>query len=205
MYIASLLGSVATESRLILNKPYLSSYDFIIRSYIETHPGTRCEYQVYKDNADFGLIYNSFFSGYEHEGSYFQRVLSDRDENPRIAFYYKLAASALVHLRGVNNALVHVLYEIGKHIREIAAIIRKVAGDYFDIIGRLSEGSLFHLQKELDQAMQKSEYMKKLDEFLKLLSEYKAKALPELKEKIVGLVSDLKILSPRFSFDATIL
>ncbi|MBD3322356.1 MAG: hypothetical protein GF350_14745, partial [Chitinivibrionales bacterium] len=126
VYLAGLLESLTQSGGVLAVKPYISPYDADVRAYLEKFPGTRNEFVVYKDNADFGLMSVSVFTGYEHEGSYYNKVLADRDESGRIAIYYELAAGALAHLQNSRVMLVDTFYYMAEHIDQVVQITRKV-------------------------------------------------------------------------------
>lgn len=205
MYLANLLRSVLTAQFDLHKKPYLSPFDLDIRKYISEHPGLRNEYIVYRDNADFGLVYDSVFLGFHHEGSYHDIVMPDEDCKPRIAQYYVYAASALGHLRGMHETLVQVLYTLARQIKEIAEIVRKAAGDYFDFIERFTAGSFYHLQKNIVDMVEKNEYVKKVDAFLKLFKKYKTKATREVRERLIEIIREIKQMDPAFGFNESML
>lgn len=205
IYVANLLRSILTDHYDFVHKPYVSPFDIDVQSYIKEHPGLRNEYLVYKDNADFGLLYDTVFLGFHHDGSYHNRVMADGDIKPRIAQYYVLAASALGHLRGMHETLVQVLYTLGQHLKEMAAIIRKAAGDYFDFIERLSAGTLYHLQKGIQCSMDPAQYRNKVDRFLSLFKEFKENASAEIKEKLCAVLQEIKQINPSFGFNESML
>lgn len=205
MYVAGLLESLATARNSFLNKPYLSPFDFEIRRYINEHPGLRSEYMVYKENADFALVSHSVFSGHDHDGSYHNRVLKNEDYFGRIALYYRLAASALSHLQGMNETLVQVLFCLGHQITEMGEIVRKVATDYFDFVERISEGSFYHLQKEIVDTIRQKEYSVQVDSFLKKFNDYRKTPTEARKKELITCAGRLKQLNPSFSFDTAVL
>jgi hypothetical protein len=201
VYIAFLLMSLLTTDAFVRVKPYISAYDADVRRYLENHPGLRNEYRVYKDNADYGLLAETVFLGYDHAGSYYGRVLSERDHGAHISLYYEQAASALAHLACANVTLVHVLSSIASNFEEIMLLVRKVAGDYFDFIERISKGELYHLQREVAKLAGKSEYDRVLDAFLEAYYEYTNEPSEVRRRKVLGLVAALKTLNENFNFD----
>jgi hypothetical protein len=202
IYLAELLASmVSSSSSFTENRPYISAFDYEIKSYLEDHPDTRTEYTVYKENADFGLSSVSVFLDYFHPGSYHHRVIGTSDSSERIAFYYKLAASALAHLRGSHTTSVHVYQSIADHISDAMKLIRTVSSESFDFVERLSAGSAFHLEKELQEAAKVKIYKSKLDDFLKAYQEHKADCTEEKKATLITLARELKDLNPDFRFE----
>lgn len=201
VYIAGLLNSMVRTDSLLRQKPYISPFDNDVRLWLAEHPGLRSAYTAYRENADFGLLLNGLFNGHDHDGSYHHIVMSDRNEHGRIALYYELAASALAHLQGNNTALVDVFETLSAHLDEILRILRYTARHYFDLLERMSDGSFFHLERELDEMSNRHLYEEKLDEFLKLYAEYKAQPSPAGRERLLSFAEELGNLNRDFRFD----
>lgn len=201
VYISGLLSSLIASDDFLKQKEYISAFDTDVRHYLEIHPGVRNQYVVYRDNADFGLVLQGIFLGYSHEGSYQHLVMPDADPQGRIALYYELAASALGHLQGTRLSLVEVFTAIAGHIEEILLILRRAAGYYFELLEKLSDGSLYHLERELDGLSVKTAYTAKLDEFLKAYSAYKAAPTEEGKQALMKLAGELGALNEKFTFE----
>ena len=201
VYIAGLLNSIVRSDSLLRQKPYISPFDIDVRRWLAVHPGLRTAYTVYRENADFGLLLFGVFTGFEHDGSYHHIVMTDHDEHGRIALYYELAASALAHLQGNNGSLIDVFEALSEHIEEIIHILQYTAHHYFDLIDRISEGSFFHLERELDEMDERMRYEEKLDEFLKSYAAYKEQPSDAAKERLMNLSEELKKLNGNFKFD----
>jgi hypothetical protein len=202
VYISGLLNSLAGATSFIRPKEYVSAFDADIRQYLEEHPGLRNEYIVYRDNADFGLLAHGVFLGYEHPGSYQHLVMpGGADQRDRIAQYYNLAASALSHLQGTHVALVAVFAALAEGMTEILPIMRRAAGYYFDLLERISGGSIYHLEREIDKMNSNKRYSEKLDDFLKAYSEYKAAPTEERKEALLALAGELSLMNEKFKFE----
>ena len=201
VYIAGLLDSLIRSDKLVRFKPYVSPFDNDVRQWLQQHPGLRNAYTVYRENADAGLLFSGLFSGFDHDGSYHRIVMTEHDEQGRIALYYELAASALAHLQGNNVSLVEVFESLAEHLDEILRIVKYAANSYFDLCERMSDGSLYHLNRELDELDTKKRYNEKLDEFLKYFSAYKETPTEAGREEVLRLVDELKQLRSDFSFD----
>jgi hypothetical protein len=201
MYLAELLASLVSSSSFTENKPYISSFDYEVSSYLQQHPDARTEYVVYKENADFGLSSVSLFLDHFHAGSYYHRVIGHAESGERIALYYKLAASALAHLRGSRTTSAHVYLSIADHINDAMQLVRKVSSESFEFVERLSRGSMFHLEKELEEAVRVKIYKSKLDDFLKAYRDHKENTTEEKKATLMTLARELKNLNPEFRFE----
>jgi hypothetical protein len=204
MYLAELLASLVSSSSFTENKPYISSFDFEIKSYLHEHPDTRTEYTVYKENADFGLSSVTMFLDFFHKGSYHLRMMGHTDSSERIAFYYKLAAGALCHLRGSNTTSAHVYLSIADHINDTIRLVRTVASDSFGFIEHVTQGTMFHLEKELQEAAKVKIYKSKLDDFLKAYQDHKDDMTEEKKAALTTLARELSNLNPAFRFEEKI-
>ncbi|MFP4013995.1 MAG: hypothetical protein ACLFVQ_07935 [Chitinispirillaceae bacterium] len=202
VYIAGLLNSLLTNSESFLHaKSYVSAFDVDVRAYIESHPGKRNEYIVYRDNADFGLVVLGLFDDYEHRGSYKRIVLSGEEDQGRIALYYELAASALSHLQGKSVSLVSVFEAMAGNMEEVLQILHRAAGAYFEIMERMSEGSAYHLGREIEKMELEESYNHKLDEFLKLYSIYKENPCEANRKELLVRAEELKKMNGSFCFD----
>lgn len=201
VYVAGLLESLVEPDGPMRGKPYISASDADVRAFLEEHPGNSTEYIVYKENADFGLLTTSVFSGYEHSGSYHRRVLSESDESGRIALYYKLAGSALMHIAGPRTILVQIFDSMADHMDQVVQIVRKVAADYFGFVEQLSRGSIFHLEREMNEPRRETEYESRLDEFLRNFAAYKERPTQGLRARLRKQVARLKELNADFCFD----
>jgi len=201
VYLAGLLTSLIASTAFIQQKPYISVFDYDIRSYLETHPGLRNEFVVYRDNADYGLMSAGLFAGDNHRGSYHHIVISDQADLGKIALYYSMAASALAHLQGTRHSLVCVLDTMSKYLDEIHQILRYVALTYFEMVDKISDGSVYHLEKELAEEGKKILFKQKVDEYLKLYSEYKIAPTEQLKCEINNVTRELKNMNDQFKGD----
>jgi hypothetical protein len=201
VYIAGLLNSLLHSDSFLRQKPYISPFDTDVRQWLVAHPGLRMAYTVYRENADVGLLFSGLFSGQHHDGSYHRIVIGEEEQPGRIALYYELAASALAHLQGSTVSLVDVFETIAEHVEEILRILHRAADDYFNLGERISAGSFFHLERELDAMDAKKRYEQELDEFLKLYGAYREQPCEATREKLITLAEKLRKLNGDFRFE----
>lgn len=200
VYLAGLLNSLIAAGQLLQCKPYISPFDSDVRGYLEQHPGLRNEYVVYRDNADFGLILLGLFFDHTHKGSYHHAVLDDHNNTNRIALYYELAASALIHLQGRTVSLIGVYEALAEHLAEVLRILKYAATTYFDMLERLSEGSVYHLERDLQDVEEQKNYSVLVDEFLKAYSAFKEQPTEVAKNLVMELVGKLENMGRGFHF-----
>jgi hypothetical protein len=185
------------------DRRYISVFDVDVRRWLDEHPGLRNEYIVYRDNAEFGLLQEGVFQGDRHLGSYHHIVFPETSRQDRIGLYYELAASALAHLQGTHGPLVPVFNAIAGHMDEILKIVRRAAGYYFEILDRMSNGSLFHLEREMNEKGMMKQYQERLDEFLKVYGECRARPDSERKERLMTIARELAAMNEKFKFEET--
>jgi hypothetical protein len=65
---------------------------------------------------------------------------------------------------------------------------------------RISTGSLFHLERELDEMQARKNYEEKLDKFLRCYTTYTEHPSQEVKESLMVLADELKRLNNNFNF-----
>lgn len=201
VYLCGLMNSLVDAKSLTKAREYISAFDVDVRNYLDEHPGVRNEYIVYRDNADFGLLQEGVFQNDEHAGSYHHIVFQDTTRQERIGLYYELAASALSHLQGPHGALVPVFMSLAEHMSDILKIVRRAAGYYFEMIERISEGSLFHLEREMNEKGIMRQYQELLDEFLKAYREYHTKPGEQEWLRLQTIASELRGLNGNFRCD----
>lgn len=201
VYIAGLLNSLVYNGDHLQQKPYISPFDYDIQKYLAAHPGLRSAYTVYRENADTELLLTGLFNGCRHSGSYHRRVVAHHDEAGRIALYYEIAASALAHLQGNNMSLVEVLEALSGHIEMILEIIHYTASSYFDLMERMSEGTVFHLEREIDLMEKETLYQQKLDEFLKAYSLYTENPTDAAKAELFLLAQEVRRFKKDFRIE----
>ena len=77
----------------------------------------------------------------------------------------------------------------------------RAAGYYFELMERISDGSMFHLEQELNAMDNKKAYSVKVDEFLKAYGEYKAAPTEEARKKLLSLAGECSLMNERFKFE----
>jgi hypothetical protein len=201
VYLAGLLFALISSGNFLAQKPHISPCDADIRHWLDTHPGASHQFVVYKDNADFALISLGVFFGIWHRGSYHRTMCADTDSSGRIALYYEMAASALNHIQGGGAEVGRVFSQIATYIGDVIALLQKVSQDYLGFSEHLSEGSFYHLEREVEQIGHQRRYGQLLDEFLRLYGAFQEHPDPRDRLRLLELVAQLKELNADFSFD----
>jgi hypothetical protein len=84
---------------------------------------------------------------------------------------------------------------------EVLQIVRRAAGYYFEMLERITDGAMFHIEREMNEQGAMKVYREKLDEFLKLYGEYKSRPTIELKDRIMAITKELSAMNEAFRFE----
>jgi hypothetical protein len=74
-------------------------------------------------------------------------------------------------------------------------------GEYLDLMARLSQGEVYHLERSVNEDTKQEMLRLKQDELLELYSAWKSQPSPETEESLERVVSEIKQLNPSFKFD----
>jgi len=74
-------------------------------------------------------------------------------------------------------------------------------GEYLDLVKRLSNGEVYHLERSIDEHSQQELLRVKQDELLELFSAWKKEPTPEKKQDLEKVVSEIRQINPSFRFE----
>ena len=80
-------------------------------------------------------------------------------------------------------------------------ILSHMRGEYLDLMKRLSQGEVYHLERSVDQAQQQELLRTKQDELLELYSAWKKEPTAETEENLERVVGEIRQLNPSFKFN----
>ena len=79
-------------------------------------------------------------------------------------------------------------------------ILSHMRGEYLDLVKRLSQGEVYHLERSVNEASQQELLRVKQDELLELYSAWKTEPTRETEESLERVVSEIRQLNPSFKF-----
>lgn len=203
VYIVSLLCMMLDPVYYLQVEKYVSEFDAGVFDKVRDTSDNRLRYWVYKANADHLLVSLGIFGrGYGDDGvSARPRRESPAQAAGRAKTYYEFARSYCDLLSGSSRGVSEVLAKLSIGLEKYVRILDYMRGEYFNIIDSLSEGELFHLQKEIEQVRAREHVRKKYDELLDLYLEWKVSGDDNLLTELRIIARELKELDPSFNFE----
>ena len=206
VYIVNLLCLLLDPVYLLQVHKYVADYDTDIFQKVESTMDKRLRYWVYKANADHLLVTLGLF-GYGGDSPAGREEAigplsgkSAQTAAERGKTYYDFARCYCRSLARCSTALADVLGKLAFGFEKYVVILDYMRGEYLNILDTLSEGEIFHLQRELDQVRSQELVKKKYDELLDLYLEWKETGDPELISRMEAVLKELKQLDPTCSF-----
>ncbi len=202
VYIANLLCSFMNPEYHHRAKKYLSRYDTNLFKKIQDSSDVRLKYTIYKTNADFLLISIGIFRNPDGRRPSLSLPLNHSEEAHmgKGKAYYQFAYSYSQTMYRKATAVSEVLEKLSRGFERYVEILSHMRGEYFNILERLGEGDVYHLERSIDKH-QVSEELKILqNRFLDLYSEYNRTKDPALKARLKETVKTIQKLDESFYF-----
>jgi hypothetical protein len=201
MYLTNLLCSFMQPQYHHRAKKYLSRYDTSLFSKIEQSSDVRLKYTIYKTNADFLLISIGIFRESTNKSGIGQLFKNSEEAHMgRAKTYYNFAYTYSQSMFRRTTGISEVLEKLSKGFERYVEILSHMRGEYFNILDRLSNGEIYHLEREFDSAQASSDLKKLQDQFLDKYSEYLKSPDPKLKTELDAMVREIKLLDASFDF-----
>lgn len=212
VYIAHLLNSFIHPDFIERARPYLSKYDTEVFHRLSDSKDARLKYMLYKTNADFLLVSLGIFDNPEFDLS--DGVPSKASSPDRLNLrpteeayvgrgrtYYRFAYSYSQQLHGKNRAVSDVLEKLSQGFDKYLRILAHMRGEYLDLLRRLSQGEIYHLERVVNESQRKEAVREKQDRVLDLYLEWKQTHDDDLRTRMNALLDEIRELDPSFRFD----
>jgi hypothetical protein len=206
VYIVNLLCLLMDPVYCLQVHKYVADCDIDIFRKVEGSMDRRLRYWVYKANADHLLVSLGLFNSVDgcfderNEGNGPLFAGSARTDAERGKTYYSFARSYCSGMPKRSKAVADVLGKLSYGFDKYVRILDYMRGEYFNIIDTMSEGEMFHLQRDLDQFKNRDLIRQKYDVLLDLYSEWKKTKEPRVIAKMEKVLKELKALDPSCSF-----
>jgi len=202
VYLANLLTSFMNPEYHKRARKYLSKYDSSLFEKIRSSSDARLKYTIYKTNADFLLISIGIFRDSLKERGSSLKIFKNSEEARmgRGKAYYQFAYTYSQSMFRKTTAVSEVLEKLSNGFERYAEILSHMRGEYFNILDRLSNGEIYHLERSIDKFKSNEELKKLQDEFLDLYSEYLKLKTPGTKARLKKLVKEIQSIDESFRF-----
>lgn len=202
VYLAHLLHSFINPEYVEQSQRFLSKYDTDVFRRLSQSADARLKYQIYKTNADFLLVSIGIF---DHPGmSDPHRARLQPSEEAYIGrgkTYYHFAYTYSQQMHRRNAGVSEVLEKLSVGFEKYLKILAHMRGEYLDLVKRLSQGEVYHLERTVDAHQQQELLRLKQDELLELYTEWKKEPTPEREESLDRVVSEIRRINPEFRFE----
>ncbi len=204
VYLANLLTSFMNPEYHERARKYLSRYDSNLFRRIQDSTDARLKYTIYKTNADFLLISIGIFRNADRaRPGAKDAFLRDSEEVSmgRGKAYYQFAYSYSQSMFRRSTAVTEVLEKLSRGFEKYVEILSHMRGEYFNILDRLGEGDIYHLERAIDRYTEDAELKKLQDEFLDLYSEWMRTKDAAVGERLRRVVQRIQAIDESFRFD----
>lgn len=201
VYLAHLLHSFINPDYVEQSRKFLSKYDTDVFRRMANSTDARLKYLIYKTNADFLLVSIGIF---DNPGA----VTAPRKVQPaeeayigRGKTYYHFAYSYSQQMHRKNQGVSEVLEKLSVGFEKYIRILSHMRGEYLDLVKRLSDGEVYHLERSVNEHSQQELLRLKQDELLELFSAWKNEPTKEREDDLARVVSEIRQINPSFKFD----
>ena len=201
VYLAHLLHSFINPEYVEQSKRFLSKYDTDVFRRLSHSTDARLKYQIYKTNADFLLVSIGIFDNPVIAGARTRLQPSEEAYIGRGKTYYHFAYTYAQQMHRKNAGVSEVLEKLSTGFEKYLRILSHMRGEYLDLMKRLSNGEVYHLERSVDEHSQAELLRVKQDELLELYSAWREATSPETEESLERVVSEIRQLNPGFKFE----
>jgi hypothetical protein len=201
VYLAHLLHSFINPEYVEQSRKFLSKYDTDVFRRLATSSDAPLKYLIYKTNADFLLISIGIFDNPAASTGGRRAQPSEEAYIGRGKTYYHFAYSYSQQMHRKNAGISEVLEKLSLGFEKYIRILSHMRGEYLDLIQRLSNGEVYHLERSVDEHSRQELLRVKQDELLELYSRWKSEPSPETEESLERVVSEIRQINPEFKFE----
>jgi hypothetical protein len=205
VYLVGLLARFLESTYHEQASRYVHSTDLDLADAVRDGADERLRFRIYKTNADHLLLAIGLFHQVDGSGrpgrahEFLQR--QPIEFIGRGSSYYHMASSSLRRLRRRPTAQELALSKLGDGFESYVAVLRRLRSNYFHLVGRLGEGSLFHLARSRPEALSSAECGALYDRFLDALSAWRDAPDDEHYAQLEECVRCVREAVPEFTFE----
>jgi len=201
VYLAHLLHSFINPEYVEQSRKFLSKYDTDVFRRLSTSTDARLKYMIYKTNADFLLVSIGIFDNPMVAEAHRPRLQpSEEAYIGRGKTYYHFAYSYGQQVHRKNAGVAEVLEKLSVGFDKYIRILSHMRGEYLDLMKRLSQGEVYHLERSINEQSLQELLRLKQDELLELYTAWKSEPTPETEESLERLVGEIRQINPEFKF-----
>jgi hypothetical protein len=202
VYLAHLLHSFINPEYVDQSRKFLSKYDTDVFRRLQGSSDARLKYLIYKTNADFLLVSIGIFDNPVLAEAHRARLQpSEEAYIGRGKTYYHFAYTYSQQMHRKNQGVSEVLEKLSVGFDKYIRILSHMRGEYLDLMKRLSQGEVYHLERSVNEDSRQEMLKIKQDELLELYSAWKKEPSAENEESLERVVSEIRQINPEFRFE----
>lgn len=200
VYLTQLLCAYGDPRYCLRVGSFISTYDTTVFERAQHSPSHRFRYTVYKINADHLLMSIGVFQNPEGRPVDSLPAVWRRSGDTFVGrgkTYYDFASTYSQRVFGRTSAVADVLGKLSAGFERYVRLLAHLRTEYFDIVARLSDGELYHLERAA-----RAEGVHELrDEFLDAYSSFRRDPTAEARSRLLEVTRRLEAADPEFRFD----
>jgi len=203
IYTAALLAGVVSGREDLLRADLVSTRDSDVFARVQDSKDRRLRYQVYKANADFLYVSLGVFTDALAPR---EAVASADTDSTRLTgrgkSYYQFASAYAERLYGSRAGIAEVMDKLSRNFEAYTKVMSWMSGEYLNLVRRLSEGEVFHIERDAQVRFEDAHKVHTWDVLLDSYVEWQKTHAIEARRRLARAARELKRVDPTFSLRA---
>jgi len=203
VYTAALLSGVVSGREDLLRADLVSPRDADVFARVQETKDQRYRYRVYKANADFLYVSLGVFS--ENTAGIDPARVSDNEANRltgRGKSYYQFASAYAERLYGSHAGITEVMDKLSRNFEAYTKVMTWMSGEYMNLVRRLSEGEVFHIERQAQERFEDEHRRHTWDTLLDGYVDWQKTHARDARRRLARAARELKRIDPNFSLRA---
>jgi len=198
IYLANLLHGFVGHFGDGASREFISQYEMDVATSIEKQASLGMQYHIYRSNADYALMRSSIFDPYGDSRTPEQddEVLVERGKT-----YYRYASSCHERFKHKKTGVAEVMQKLSQRFEMYMTILIHLRVSYFNLLKRLSQGEVFHIQRKAQEAPEIESVTDGRNQFLDAYGDWMRTGAEYYRQRVNALGKALVAIDSKFSFE----
>jgi hypothetical protein len=203
VYLAGLLTSHIFGHAASTTAGIIIPYDIPLFEAASDEADPRRRFNIYRANADHLLVRLGVFDNpiARRPGSATHMALTSDAWIGRGKAYYRLAWACAAETFRRPTAIGDIMGKLSSGFERYVGVLSTMRSSCLNMIPRISDGEMFHLERNVLEEDRKKEVAALYDRFLDAWTAYRKSRAPDDRKKLDTVTEELKKADPVFSFD----
>lgn len=198
IYLANLLHGFVGHFGDGAGREFISQYEMDVATSIEKQASLGMQYHIYRSNADYALMRSSIFDPYGDARTPEQddEVLVERGKT-----YYRFASSCHERFKHKKTGVAEVMQKLSQRFEMYMTILIHLRVSYFNLLKRLSQGEVFHIQRKAQEAPEIESVTDGRNQFLDAYGDWMRTGAEYYRQRVNALGQALVAIDSKFRFE----